>query len=203
MAAGAASSFDRGNLPWYIAGAVLLVLIIVLLVPMITGGRDVPARGAFPAPGTAPGAPPPLAATPRENADQLFNRVMRSREQGDLADARQFAPMAIQAYQMSEPLDDDGLYHLAAVQNVAGDHLAARTTAERILDGNANHLLALAIAAEAAEAAGDTPGARAYHRRFLAAYQSEIGRQLPEYVDHARVLPEYRAAAQAAAGAAP
>jgi hypothetical protein len=195
----ASPATDRGNLPWYIAGAVLLVLIVVLLVPMIYGGNDVPARGAAPfGAGGAPGTPPPLDGTPREQADRLFNRVMTAREGGNMAEAQQFAPMAIQAYQMSEPLDDDGLYHLAAMRVVAGDTDGARAAAERILSRNPNHLLALAIAAEAMEVAGDAQAAREYHHRFLNAYESEVGRQLPEYLDHARVLPEYRAVALAA-----
>jgi hypothetical protein len=194
---------DRGNLPWYIAGAVLLVLIIVLLLPMLRGD-DTPARGqatfgGATAPGAAPGTPPPLAGSPREQADQLFNRIMREREAGNIAEAQRFTPMAIDAYRMSEPLDDDGLYHLAAVQNVAGNHDEALAVAERILSRNPNHLLALAVAAESREGAGDPAAARAYHRRLLDAYETEVGRQIPEYLDHAGVLPEYRARAQAGA----
>lgn len=194
----AAAGADRGNLPWYIAGAVLLVLIIVLTVPLIRGDQA-PARGTAPfGAGAAPGTPPPLQGTPREQADRLFNRVMTAREAGNMAEARQFVPMAVQAYAMSEPLDDDGLYHLAAVRVVGGDADGARAAAERILSNNPNHLLALGIAAEAMQTAGDMEAAREYHRRYLAAYETEVGRQLPEYLDHARVLPEYRALAQAA-----
>lgn len=194
-----AAGGQSGNLPWYIAGGVLLVLIIVLLVPMFTGGDDTPARGTatMGQPGTGGGLPN-IPSDPREAADRLFNRVMTAREAGNMAEAQQFAPMAIQAYDMARPLDDDGLYHLAAMRNVAGDHEGARQAAEEILARNPNHLLALAIAAEAMEAAGNNAAAREYHQRFLDAYGSEVGRQLPEYLDHARVLPEYRAAAQAA-----
>lgn len=187
-----------GNLPWYIAGGVLLVLIAVLLYPVVTGGDGVPAPGTAPF-GTAPGGgPPPLEGSPREQADRLFNRIMSAREQGDTTDARFFAPMGIQAYTAAEPLDDDGLYHLATIHLVAGDHAAARATAERILARSPNHLLGLAAAAEAAEADGDRDGARNYHERFVAAYESEIGRGLPEYQDHARILPDYLTTARAA-----
>jgi hypothetical protein len=191
------------NLPWYIAGAVLLVLLFVLLSPIIMGEDDrAPARGTA----TFQGAPAsggglaPLTGTPRENADRLFNRVMGAREQGNTAEAQQFAPMGIQAYQMAEPLDDDGIYHLATLQNTAGDFAAARVTAQRILDRNPNHLLALASAAESATGAGDMDAARQYHQRFLDAYETEITRDLPEYMDHARILPEYRRVAQQAVG---
>jgi hypothetical protein len=183
---------ENSNLPWYIAGAVLLVLVFVLVVPMITGGDNVPPPGTAPFGGAvAPGTPPPLNGTPREQADQLFNRIMTARETGDTTTARFFAPMGIQAYQAAEPLDDDGLYHLAIIMNVAGDYDAALRTAERILERSPNHLLGLAAAAEAAEGAGEQAAARGYHNRLIEAYPSEIGRGLPEYQDHVRILPEY------------
>jgi hypothetical protein len=189
----------RGNnLPWYIAGGVLLVLVIVLLVPVIRGGDGAPPRGAAPFGAMEGGGPPPLDGSPREQADRLFNRIMSAREQGDTTDARFFAPMGIQAYQSAEPLDDDGIYHLAAIQIVAGDYSAAIASAERILAGNPNHLLGLAAAAEAAEGSGDAAAARQYYSRFVAAYESEIGRPLPEYQDHARILPDYLTTARSA-----
>jgi tetratricopeptide (TPR) repeat protein len=199
-AAGRAREEGAGNLPWYIAGAVLVVLILVLGLPLVMGEDDSPpARGTAPFPGAAvPGGLAPLEGTPREQADRLFNRVMTAREQGNAPEALQFAPMGIQAYQMAEPLDDDGLYHLATLQNTASDFAAARATAERILSRNPNHLLGLAAAAEAATGAGDAAAAREYHQRLLDAYDAELARALPEYQDHARILPDYRQAAQQA-----
>ena len=38
--------------------------------------------------------------TPRDAADRLFNRVMSAEENGDDAQAKQFAPMALQAYRL-------------------------------------------------------------------------------------------------------
>lgn len=194
---GTGSAADS-NLPWYIAGAVLLVLLFVFGAPMIVGNGDrTPDRGTatITGRGTAPGTPAPLTGTPREQADRLFNRVMAAREQNDMAEALQFAPMGIQAYQMAEPLDDDGLYHVAILQTTVSDYAAALRTAERILDRNPNHLLGLGAAAEAARGAGDTAAVRRLSERFLAAWESEIARALPEYQHHARILPEYRQAA--------
>jgi tetratricopeptide (TPR) repeat protein len=198
----ASAAGGNPNLPWYVAGAVLLLLIIILLVPMITDrstaqGPSVPAATAG---GAGPGTPPPLTGTPREQADRLFDRIMRARASGDAAEALRFTPMAIQAYGLAAPLDNDGLYHLATVHLVAGDPASARSTAEQILAGNANHLLGLAIAGEAAEAAGDSAAARDYYARWLAAYDSEVASGLQEYQDHAQVLPEYRATAQRITG---
>jgi tetratricopeptide (TPR) repeat protein len=178
------------NLPWYIAGVALVALILVLLVPIFTGDDGVPPRGAAPF-GAAPGPGlDPLSGTPREQADRLFNRVMAAREQGNTAEAQQFAPMGIQAYQAVEPLDDDGIYHLAMLQIVTGDYAGAMATADRILGRNPNHLLALAAAGEAADLAGDGATALVYYRRFIQAYPTEIGRTLPEYQDHARIMPD-------------
>jgi tetratricopeptide (TPR) repeat protein len=185
------------NLPWYIAGAVLLVLIAVLVAPLVMGGDSVPPRGAASLGGAA-GTPGMLEGSPREQADQLFNRIMAAREQNDMETARFFAPMGVQAYESARPLDDDGLYHLAAIHVVGGNNDAAIATAEEILARNPDHLLALAVAAEAAEAAGQPDTARAYHERFVAAYNTEIGRNLPEYMDHARILPDYLEAARRA-----
>jgi len=195
------------NLPWYIGGGALALLVVILLLPMVRGVATDPSTGQptdgspgsqetapFAAPGS--GSPPPLTGTPREQADRLFNRIMQAREAGDSAQMRMFVPMALMAYEQAAPLDDDGLYHLSLVQ-LAGQQLAdARATAERILNGNANHLLALSVAAQAATAAGDSTAARQYYARILAAFPSESTRDLPEYRDHSRVFPEIRAEAE-------
>jgi hypothetical protein len=189
------------NLPWYIAGGVLLLLTIILLVPMLTDNpgtaQPVPIGSAG---GVTPGAPPPLTGTPREQADRLFTRIMTAAEQGDSVEARRFTPMAIGAYGMAAPLDADGLYHLAVVHLVAGNHAEARSTAEQILAGADSHLLGLAVAGEAAVAAGDSAAAREYYGRLLQAYDTELARGLPEYDAHSRSLPEFRATAEQIAG---
>jgi hypothetical protein len=184
------------NLPWYIGGGVLLLLTIILLVPMLAddepGVRQVPFGTAS---GVTPGTPPPLTGTPREQADRLFTRIMTAAERGDTLEARRFTPMAIEAYSMAAPLDVDGLYHLAVVHLVAGNHAAARATAEQILTGSDSHLLGLAVAGEAATAGGDATAARDYYDRLLQAYDDELARGLPEYEAHSRSLPEFRATA--------
>jgi hypothetical protein len=197
----AKSAAGNPNLPWYAAGAVLLLLIIILVVPMITNGNTTtPGPFVPPAGGTSSGTPPPLTGTPREQADRLFDRIMRARAAGDAAEALRFTPMAIQAYAMAAPLDEDGLYHLATVHIVAGDPASARSTADEILAGNADHLLGLAIAGEAAAAAGDSAAARTFYTRFLDAYDSELASGRQEYQDHSQVMPEYRATAQRVTG---
>jgi hypothetical protein len=201
------------KLPWAIAGVALAALALVLLLPTLRGGsagalppfasQMPPVAGALPGAGSqgggAPGggAPPALSDDPRTNADQLFNRIMNERGAGNLERAQFFLPMALQAYEMAEPLDDDGLFHLALLQSADGKYDEARATAERILASNADHLLALAAAGEALAAKGDTAAARDYYSRYLAAYDREKEKVYPEYLDHAAIFPEYERAARA------
>jgi hypothetical protein len=194
------ASTRNPDLPWYLAGGVLLLLIAILLVPWLTEDTTTARTSADGAGALTPGTPPPLTGTPREQADRLFNRIMTARDRGDMAEALRFTPMAVSAYGMAQPLDNDGLYHLATVHIVAGDAAAALATANDILARKPEHLLGLAVAAEAATLAGDDAAARDYHARFLRAWDAEMATDIQEYQDHARILPQYRTAAERAAG---
>lgn len=203
---GTRAGAGRSNAPWYIAGAALIALIAVVLLPaskpasgsaqagpaqtapMLDGGT-----GEAPA---AEGTPPPLSGTPREQADRLFNLIMQNREKGDTAKAKFFVPMGLQAYAMAGDLDADGLYHLSLLQALGGNGKDAVATAEKILAGSPNNLLGLVAAAQGAVAAGDRAAAARYYKRYLDAYQAEKGRDVPEYRDHAAALPEYEAEAR-------
>jgi hypothetical protein len=199
-----AQTSPASTLPWVIAGAALVVAIAAITIPMLR-----PAGGSAPAPtanapfagGGGTGNPPPLTGTPLEQANRLFDRIMREQSAGNMEQARFFVPMATQAYQAAEPLDADGLYHLSLVQSVGGDYAAARRTAERVLSTTPTHLLALAAFAEAAAGANDTAAARNAWQTFLDNLESERAKQLPEYVSHESIFEEYEARArQAIAG---
>jgi tetratricopeptide (TPR) repeat protein len=140
--------------------------------------------------------PPALTGTPREQADRLFDRIMTTYEKGDTAQARFFLPMGMAAYQQAGDLDDDGLYHLALLQTAAGQYSDAIASTKKILAKDADHLLALGAAAEAAENAGDNTAAREYNEHFLRVYDVEKKKTKEEYVEHSRVLPQYEAAAR-------
>lgn len=190
------------NLGWYVTAGVLALLILVVGLSMVFS-RD---RGTFmpgadagtaaPMSGNGEGTPPPLTGTPREQGDRLFNRIMGAREQGDTAQAKFFAPMAIQAYESAGDADDDLLYHLSMLHTLNGDPAAGLEAAGRILAGNPDHLLGLAAAADAAHAAGDQNAARSHWERFLRVLETERTKQFPEYLDHARIFPEYEAEAR-------
>ena len=205
--AGRAAGADNSKLAWAVAGVALVLLIGVVAMPNLLKKDSQPeADGRVPlsqfeesggaATAEQSAGPGPLTGTPREQADRLFNRIMSEREGGDTAQAKFFLPMALQAYQNAEPLDADGHYHLSLLQSFGGDAKAARTTAEKILATQPNHLLALAAAADAARAAGDNAAARGFYQRFLSAYDTESKAQKQEYLDHGNMLPELKKIAE-------
>jgi len=204
VACGTAVRATSPRLPWYIAGASLVALITVLLVQTRQSGGPMGA-GAF-----GPGAPAgafasagmndraaPLTGTPREQADRLFNRIMQAQELGDTQQVAFFLPMGILAYRQAGELDNDGLYHLSLLETAAGDPRSGLETAERILAGHPDHILALAAAAQAADAMGDRAAARRHYERFLSVFQTERDKLLPEYRDHAGIFDAYRQEAEA------
>jgi tetratricopeptide (TPR) repeat protein len=190
-----------GAAPWYVAGGAIVALILVILLQAFRPPASPPAFGSTAVPGAAvagggQGAgtgmqPPPLTGTLREQADQLFNRIMETYSAGDTARARFFLPMALTAYREAGVADADGLYHLSLLEIAAGDGAAALATAERILATTPEHLLGLAAAAQAARALDRTDTARALYERFLAAYDDERTRDRVEYREHGPMLPVY------------
>jgi hypothetical protein len=190
------------SLPWLIAGAAMIVAIIVLLLPVIRGTSPAATPSApFAGQTSGGGQPPPLSGTPRQQADRLFNRIMEEQSAGNLDQARFFTPMAIQTYQAAEPLDADGIYHLSLIHAVAGDYDAAIAAANRILQQiSPTHLLGLAALAEASTATGDTAAAFTAWSTFLENLESERAKGLSEYNDHTPILETYEETARAVAG---
>ena len=119
-------------------GAAVLVGVAIMV------GVDWPTETSAPAPnatagGTQAFAPPPVAPppvlSPRAVADQLFNRAMMAHEMGQTLQAAGLLPEAIAAYQGLEPLDADGLFHLALLQLAVGNEAGARVTSDRVRGG--------------------------------------------------------------------
>jgi tetratricopeptide (TPR) repeat protein len=196
----AASVIGGQNLPWWIAGAAMFVVILVVGVRMVQPAGPVGEPTQAPAAPFAGGGgvPPDLSTmTPREAADRLFNRVMTYVSQGDSTSAQAFLPMAIGAYDQARPLDHDGLFHLSLLNRTASNLEAALANAEEVLEEDPRHLLALAAAAEAAAELGRGDEAGDYYRRVLEVHDSELARGLPEYTDHAAFLQSVRGEAEA------
>ncbi len=172
----------RIDLPWWIAGAALFALVVVVGWTIVSpSGRQVPQ-------GTANPVVPPTAElsqlTPRQTADQFFNRVMTSAEAGDTLVVQQFMPMALQAYEAARPLDMDGLFHVALLQSTGEMFDASLATAMEMLEVEPNHIMGLAVAARAAVGMGREDEALGFYQRILEHHDTEIGRQLPEYLSH-------------------
>lgn len=204
--AAAVAAVGGANAPWWIAGVAMFGLILVVGWNMVR-----PAAPAASAPGAAgagtaggvdpsgPGTTDISKMTPREAADRLFDRVMRTISAGDTAGAMGFQPMAVQAYELAEPLDMDGLFHLALLQQLA-DASAALATAKRMLQTEADHVLALGVAAEASATLGDSAAAREYFQHLLRVYDVQFAKSLPEYDAHRTVMAELRTAAEESVG---
>jgi hypothetical protein len=170
-------------------GAAVLVGVALMI------GVDWPTETSAPAPGAIEGgsqgfAAPPPAQSPRAVADQLFNRAMMAHETGQSQQAAIFLPEAIAAYQGLEPLDTDGLFHLALLQLADGDEGGARASADRILATAPNNLLGLAVAAQASEKSAPNE-AKDFWQRYLDAFVEQQGRA-PEYAHHQQLFPIMR-----------
>ncbi len=195
------ASWNR--LPWWMAGALLLGLVLVITDQVYSPGRaSAPPPVAFgPAAGPAGGSagrPPDLSSmTPREAADRLYNRVMRAVAVDDSTEASTFLPMAIAAFELAEPLDTDGKFHVVLLQLTGQFNAEALEGAEEILSEHPNHLLGLAMAGDASLALGDSASARGYYGRWLDAYETETSKDLLEYRDHSTMFPEMQAKAEA------
>ncbi len=194
-----------GRAAWIIAAAAILVVLLIVFLPRRAERVPAPRTGteapfAGQTGGGAGAGLGELSSDMRSNADRLFNRIMMAAEQGNQAEVDQFMPMAIQAYGMVDNLDDDGIYHLAILQQTAGEYGEARSAAERILEHSPDHILALGVAASAAADNGDTAAASSLWQRLLEAYPEEAGKPLPEYMDHQAMLQAYRDSGRAAVG---
>lgn len=187
-----------------VAGIAVLALLGLLVARGLGGGgsSSPAASAAFPQGGmdfnpSAARARTDLSQlTPEESADRLYNRVMLLASEGKRDSVAFFAPMAIQAYQMIGPLNDDQHYDVGRIATVAGDPRLARAHADTILARSPAHLLGLLLAAHAAELQGDAAAAAGYRQRLLAAEEVEMARALPEYERHREEIAAALAAAR-------
>lgn len=202
-ASGGGGDPTSGRLGWWISGGLLAVLVLIVLFSEFSGSRD-PAVVGAPFSGTLGPAPNVdlSSMTPRQAADNLYNRVMNAIAQDNTTEATNFLPMAIEAYRLARPLDEDGLFHLSLLQRAAGDFEAALATALEGLEDNPDHLLNLSAAAESARELGDTDAATAHYTRMLEAWDREVAAARVEYEEHARVLPLIREDAETHLGGA-
>lgn len=180
---------------WWIAGGMMIVLILVFAWPILRPDDVAPVPTAVPAAG--PAAVDLSSMTPRQAADRLFERIMMAASAGDSVGAAQFLPMAIQAYDRAAPLDLDGQFHLSTLHRTAGDFVAALATAEQALADGPDHLLLLYAAGEAAREAGDGEAARRHFQRLLDVYDAQMASGNPDYESHTTMMGSIREEASA------
>jgi len=196
----ATAALGGSNLPWWIAGGAMFVVIFFTAMSMVRpAGPAVPAGGAPTTvnPATQMGTTDISQMTPLEAADRLFDRIMRSLSAGDTASAVQFAPMAISSYERARPLSLDATFHLSMVNRAAGDLEAALAAALEILEQHPTHLLGLAAAGEAAHELGRGDEAVGYYQSLVDVYDDEMAAPLQEYMDHSGIVGTLKQDAEA------
>ena len=186
---------------WWIAGALLVVVLFALGYPVLTRSNGTGGGGAAPTGmggTTGGGGAVDLTTMPlQEQGTILFNRVMTSSSAGDTADVASFLPKALFIYEQLNPTDADGIYHYALLHQVGGDFEAALAKAREGLAQSPDYLLLLAVAADASAGLGDGTGAREFYSHFLDVYDTEMLLMRPGYEHHQPILPAYRDEAQA------
>ena len=188
------------NIGWWMSGALMVGLILLIAYPVISPDRQASTPPPASSGATGAAAVDLSSMTPREAADRLFNRVMTAVSTNDSTEVVSFLPMAIRAYELAEPLDADGTFHLSMLHLTATLDEEGLADAEAILEELPDHLLGLAAAGDASLALGDTASARVYFTRWLDVYDVEIARDVPEYRDHTQMIPGMRARAEALVG---
>lgn len=202
----------RDRLPWILSGLALVAFAVAisLMIGESVGERaeGMPPTGAvIPSPGQEGGmgggaGPGATGSDPsrvdlssmsgREAADRLFDRAMRTEAAGDSAQARFFADMGLQAYGGLPPadIDADARFHVGLLRLMTGDPAGARESAEAILAGNPDHLLAWIVRINVADALGDEAGLAEARERFRSALASERAAHRPEYAQHGGLIDE-------------
>jgi tetratricopeptide (TPR) repeat protein len=194
----------NAKLAWWVAGGLLVVTLVALGYPVLTRGSS-PAGGM--GGGTAPsgmggrsggaGAVDLTTMTLEEQGTILFNRVMSSSSNGDVADVDFFLPKALIIYEQINPTDPDGLYHYALLYMVGEDYESALAKVREGLAQVPDYVLLLGVGGEAAIGLGDSALAKDFYTHLLEVYDTEVGMSRIGYDHHQPMFPAYRAAAEA------
>jgi hypothetical protein len=192
------STGGRSNrVPWIVTGVALVAVIALVLFQASRAATEAAPGAGGPMSGGAPlttGAPfagggmPSTAdiakMSPQEQADRLFNRVMRDASEGKSDSVAMFAPMAIQALEMLAPLNVHQHYDIGLVASVSGDLKRAKIEADSILRTNPRDLLGLALAIRVAEASQNSAARADFEKRLVAAEPAERKTAREEYLAH-------------------
>lgn len=196
----------RPSTGWKIGVGALAALLLVTLylrfstdrAPAGTPLTSAPMQGV-PAAGPSAGV---LSMPPQQQADALFDRVMRLSAEGKRDSVQFFAPMAMSVYEQLQPLDLDQRFDLGTVALAAGEVRIARAQADSILRSDPDHLLGLALMSRAARASGAAADAERADARFRQAADGEL-KKAQEKVEYQRHRADIEMELRRLAGLAP
>lgn len=178
----------RPSMAWKVATTALAATLVVALFLRFGGDRPQATDGATAMQSGAPGGGPSasiLSMPPQQQADALFDRVMRLSEEGKRDSVQFFAPMAIGIYEQLQPLDLDQRFDMGTVALAAGMYPVARAQADTILQKDPDHLLGLILLSRTARASGAASDADRADATFAKIASTEV-RKAPEKVEYQR-----------------
>lgn len=140
----------------------------------------------MPSPSTAP------PASPREAADQFFDRAMRANENGDTALATFAARMAIEAYRMLDAADVDTRFHIGLLCEITREQEVVMAQADSIEIESPEHLFAPLLRARVYRQRNDSGRMQNVYRQFLNLYQREMTTIRSEYEAHWVLIRAFR-----------
>ncbi|NNG17125.1 MAG: zinc ribbon domain-containing protein [Gemmatimonadales bacterium] len=199
----AAAGGRSDRTPWIVASVAIVALLAVVLVMVIRSspGRPPAAATASPA-GAGPDTIDLAAMTPRERFDRLYNRVMRAAEGGDPSTVTNFAPMALQSYDMlpEADRDPDARYHAAMLHLHSGAAAEAVAHADTIQAEIPTHLFGFVIRGTAAKLENDAAALSRAYADYMEHYGAEMNTGRQEYGEHPAILESFRQEALGAGG---
>jgi hypothetical protein len=154
----------------------------------------------------APSAQTPSAvsinpvATPRGEADRLFDQAMRAYEAGDSTGAASVGSMAVGAYSRLPERDADARFHVGLLHEITRNYDAILAQADSIALTQPSHLFAYMLRHRAHSTSGNLQAASDVYRGFLEVYDLEIAAGREEYEAHGRLVESFRSRAQQAVG---
>lgn len=186
---GTSTGGGTNRVPWIVTGVALVVVIALVLFQASRAVTDAGPSEGVPMGAPAAGGGMPSSSDiakmpPQEQADRLFNRVMRDASEGKGDSVAMFAPMAIQALEMLAPLSAHQHYDIGLVASVSGDLKRAKIEADSILGKNPRDLLGLTLAIRVAEASQNSAARADFEKRLVAAEPTERKTAREEYLAH-------------------
>lgn len=198
----------RPSTGWKVGVGALAAVLVVALVMRFGAERPQQPATAFSSAGSMQGQPGSVASagvlsmTPQQQADALFDRVMRLSAEGKVDSVQFFAPMAMGVYEQLQPLDLDQRFDLGTVALAAGATDVARAHADTILQRDPDHLLGLALASRTARARNSAPEQERADARFRQVAEAEL-KKAPEKIEYQRHRIDIETELKRLAGMAP